>query len=135
MESIPAGGVETGAVAATGGGVAETPVVTGEPLSLPPHPVVSAAITRRNDFLFILLPRLREREREAPICPAGSYRVNRLGAELDASPRHRPKREVVDLTEVLIFYRSIVLRAVLAEAVRFELTKGVNPCRFSRPVP
>jgi hypothetical protein len=23
----------------------------------------------------------------------------------------------------------------VAEAVRFELTKGVNPCRFSRPVP
>jgi hypothetical protein len=23
----------------------------------------------------------------------------------------------------------------LAEAVRFELTKGANPCRFSRPVP
>ena len=24
---------------------------------------------------------------------------------------------------------------VLAEAVGFEPTKGVNPCRFSRPVP
>ena len=25
-------------------------------------------------------------------------------------------------------------QGLLAEAVRFELTRGVNPCRFSRPV-
>ena len=41
----------------------------------------------------------------------------------------------IETNQVSFSHQNRLVERGLAEAVRFELTKGVSPCRFSRPVP
>lgn len=65
-----------------------------------------------------------------------SMSLTAFGVAVAALRRSIRFRRIVEPKGSHVFeYRHFTQRRKLAEGVRFELTRSVSPCRFSRPVP